>query len=84
MIYLITIVVFALAFLGLGLGVMLAGKRLSGSCGGVGPGGEGDCACKREGRTPPPDCPSQHAREGRAPSELNGLTQLTTKPSRHV
>lgn len=79
MIYLITIAVFALAFLGLGLGVIVSGKRLSGSCGGVGPGGEGDCACKREGRTPPPDCPSQ---QGEGEAEFAKLTQITAKPSK--
>lgn len=39
-ILLITFVVFMLAFAGLALGYLLAGKRLKGSCGGV-----GDSAC---------------------------------------
>lgn len=35
------------------IGAMVSGRRLKGSCGGVGP-GSADCLCAREGR--PPQC----------------------------
>ena len=43
---------FLLAAIGMALGVMVTGKRLKGSCGGImGPDGEaiGDCLCARKG-----------------------------------
>ena len=40
-----------LAVLGMALGVIVSGRRLSGSCGGI---GGPDCACDRAGR--PRDC----------------------------
>lgn len=47
MTWLITFVVFAVAICAMALGVMLAGRRLQGSCGGV---GGGSCACGPEKR----------------------------------
>lgn len=44
--------VFLLAAIGMALGVLITGKRLKGSCGGVmGPDGQalGDCLCARKG-----------------------------------
>jgi hypothetical protein len=44
---------FLLAVLGMAIGALVQGKRLSGSCGGRGPDGRplGDCLCAREQRT---------------------------------
>ena len=65
-----TLIVFGGALLAMAVGVLFAGKRLSGSCGGRGPNGEplGDCLCERErdaalarGESPPelPACDSR-------------------------
>jgi len=50
MIYLAAFVVFALAVTGMAIGVIFSGRKLSGSCGGVGINGEelGDCLCARK------------------------------------
>jgi hypothetical protein len=50
----LTLAAFALAMLLMAIGVMVTGRRLKGSCGGVGPGS--DCFCKREGINPV-NCP---------------------------
>ncbi|MBT3340152.1 MAG: hypothetical protein HOM34_04120 [Planctomycetes bacterium] len=46
----ITAGVFALAMIGMGVGVIFSNRKLSGSCGGVGVDGEsiGDCLCTEE------------------------------------
>jgi hypothetical protein len=41
----LTIAVIALAMIAMAIGVAISGRRLRGSCGGVG----GDCACERQG-----------------------------------
>ncbi len=46
----LTVGVLALVMAGMAIGVAVSGRRLKGSCGGVG----GDCACEREG-IPPTD-----------------------------
>jgi hypothetical protein len=53
-------VLFLLAVAGMAVGVLLKGKRLSGSCGGRGPDGRplGECLCARENR---PTCDSPPA-----------------------
>lgn len=51
-VFFITLAVFGLAVAGMAIGVMVSGKRLKGSCGGViAPDGRviGDCLCAREG-----------------------------------
>ncbi len=51
LVFLLSFAVFALAVAGMAVGVMVTGKRLSGSCGGaMGPDGEalGDCLCVRK------------------------------------
>ncbi len=47
-ILLLTIAIMAVAMGAMAIGVMVSGKRLRGSCGGVG----GDCACERAGVAP--------------------------------
>ena len=67
--FLATFTVFVTALALMAVGVMVAGKRLSGSCGGRGPNGEplGDCLCEKareealaRGEPAPelPPCPS--------------------------
>ncbi len=49
--FLLSFGIFVLAVAGMAVGVLIAGKRLSGSCGGaMGPDGEalGDCLCARK------------------------------------
>lgn len=57
---LIAFLVFALAVLLMSLGVILGGRRIQGSCGGLGniPGIESDCGgvCRREGGKPREAC----------------------------
>jgi|TARA_B100000959_G_scaffold253000_1_gene283518 hypothetical protein len=50
LIFLLSFSVFLLAVGGMAVGVVFAGKRLSGSCGGVSSDGEelGDCLCSRK------------------------------------
>jgi hypothetical protein len=50
MVYLAAFLVFSLAVLGMAVGVIFSGRKLSGSCGGVTPDGEnlGDCLCARK------------------------------------
>lgn len=50
MVYVAAFVVFSVAVLGMAVGVIFSGRKLSGSCGGVGVNGEslGDCVCARK------------------------------------
>ena len=58
---LIAILVFGLAMLLMSLGVLLNGRRIHGSCGGLGniPGVESDCGglCRSKGGEPSETCP---------------------------
>ena len=56
-----TFVVMLTAVAAMALGVMITGRRLKGSCGGVG--GGGDCLCDKEGR--PREC--EKAPQGEPP-----------------
>ena len=76
--FLVTFFTFLLAFLGLASGLLLTGRRLSGSCGGVATGSA--CACKKAGRTPPPDC--QRAEEMMETTEIVQIS--TKKPEREA
>jgi uncharacterized protein len=49
-----TLAVFAAVMLAMALGVMLTGRRLRGSCGGI---ASGSCVCKEQGIEIPEDCP---------------------------
>lgn len=70
-IFIATFVLFALAVAGLAIGVIVKGKRLSGSCGGRGPDGRplADCLCAREQR---PTCPAPPAELVEREQELAG------------
>lgn len=48
LVLLLTIAVIAIAMGAMAIGVMISGRRLKGSCGGVG----GDCACEQAGIAP--------------------------------
>ncbi len=69
--FLITFAVLLLAVSGMSIGLIVRGKALSRSCGGVGPDGEGlaDCLCEREGR--PKAC-----EDGERPSDLVTLEPM--------
>jgi uncharacterized protein len=69
MIYLATFIVFGLAITGMAIGVIFSGRKLSGSCGGVGVNGEGlgDCLCARKDAD---ICASDHGNELVALAEL--------------
>jgi hypothetical protein len=51
---LLTLAAFAVAMLAMALGVVLTGRRLQGSCGGL---ASGSCVCKAQGIEIPADCP---------------------------
>jgi hypothetical protein len=68
-ILLLTLAVFAVAMLAMGLGVMLTGRRLRGSCGGL---ASGSCVCKAQGIEIPADCPRKKGGEV-APGSLVSL-----------
>lgn len=59
--FLAAFAVFALGGLAMAIGVILKGKHLSGSCGGVGPDGESiaDCLCERLELKRGSNCPKQ-------------------------
>lgn len=67
----LTILAFAVVMAAMALGVALTGRRLRGSCGGVGGAG---CVCKREG-TEPADCPRKTA-SGDSPTTRQGSRSL--------
>lgn len=48
---LLTLLVFGLAFAGMGVGAIVAKRYLAGSCGGLGPGSAG-CRCRGDGPRP--------------------------------
>ncbi len=48
----LTFMTMLLAVAGMAIGAMVHGRRLKGSCGGLGP--NADCLCAKEGR--PPEC----------------------------
>ncbi|MDP6942074.1 MAG: hypothetical protein QGH51_08635 [Planctomycetota bacterium] len=56
--YLLSFCLFLIAVSAMAVGVIFAGKRLSGSCGGVSPDGDelGDCVCSRKDQEL---CPSE-------------------------
>jgi uncharacterized protein len=58
----LTLAVFAIAMLAMAIGVVLTGRRLQGSCGGI---ANGSCVCKAEGIEIPEDCPRK---KGSAPA----------------
>ncbi len=51
----LTLLIVALVMLAMAIGVMFSGRRLQGSCGGV---GSGDCACEASGK---PVCEAKRA-----------------------
>ena len=54
----LTFTAMLLAVTAMAVGAMVTGRRLKGSCGGVGP-GSADCLCAKEGR--PPQCEQKQA-----------------------
>ena len=72
--------VFALAVLLMSLGVLLNGRRIQGSCGGLGniPGIESDCGglCRTQGGKPGEACP----RRSRSRSDRGGAGPGSTHP----
>jgi hypothetical protein len=60
--FLLSLLCFALVMGGMAIGVMITGRRLRGSCGGM---ASGACVCKAE-RLQPQDCPRR--RGGKAPA----------------
>jgi hypothetical protein len=59
----LTLAVFATAMLAMAVGVMLTGRRLQGSCGGI---ASGACVCKNPDAIPE-DCPRKKGGEPPAP-----------------
>jgi len=57
-----TFAVVALLMLAMSVGVIMTGRRLRGSCGGVG----SDCACEKEGIPRAQDCPLRKIAEEQA------------------
>ncbi len=55
-IFFITLGIMLFAVLAMSVGVMLTGRRLKGSCGGL---SSGSCACKEQGLDPGEACPSK-------------------------
>ena len=49
----LTVAVIGAAMLAMAVGVIFTGRRLKGSCGGV---GGGDCLCEKTGRPKPREC----------------------------
>jgi hypothetical protein len=70
-IFIATFALFGLAVLGMAVGLIVKGKRLSGSCGGRGPDGRplADCLCARENR---PTCDTPPAGLAERERELAG------------
>lgn len=62
----LTLAAFATAMLAMALGVMLTGRRLQGSCGGI---ANGSCVCKDQGIEIPEDCPRKRGNDP-APEKL--------------
>lgn len=69
MVLLLTIACIAVAMTAMALGGILAGKRLRGSCGGV---GNENCACERDGVARPSSCPRRQA----LPAQSQPLTTV--------
>jgi len=57
---LFTILAFATIMTVMSVGVVVSGKRLRGSCGGV----SSDCACEKQGLEKPSDCPLKRTAMG--------------------
>ena len=70
---LLTLGLFALVMLGMGVGVMVSGRALKGSCGGV---GGPDCACERQGK-PVGDCGKTFAAVGASDGSANAGHHLS-------
>lgn len=58
---LLSFVVMLVSVAGMAIGAMVSGRRLRGSCGGIGPGGKSDCLCDAQGR--PRRCEAPEAAE---------------------
>jgi hypothetical protein len=75
----LTLAAFATAMLAMAIGVMLTGRRLQGSCGGL---ATGSCVCKAEGIEIPENCPRKKGNDP-APEKLFPLRRgHTAKPLR--
>lgn len=67
---LLTLGGFAMAMAAMAIGVILTGRRLQGSCGGL---TSGSCVCKSRGISPPADCPRKTPDSSRRPGSLTIL-----------
>ena len=61
-IFLFTVVTIATLMLAMSVGVIVTGRSLKGSCGGV----EADCACEKQGLPRAKDCPLKKAVAGQS------------------
>jgi hypothetical protein len=62
---LLTLGCFAVVMIAMAIGVMVTGRRLQGSCGGLATGGA--CLCKAQGVEPPAQCPRKSGAVSGAP-----------------
>jgi hypothetical protein len=69
----LTLAVFAIAMIAMALGVMITGRRLQGSCGGL---ATGSCVCKAEGVVPE-DCPRKKGNDA-LPEKLTSIRRTQT------
>lgn len=59
-VFILTLAVMGTALLAMSIGVMISGRRLRGSCGGL---ASGSCACRDQGIEPNAACPKRAADE---------------------
>ncbi len=76
---LLTLLFVAIAMGAMAVGVMVSGRRLRGSCGGV---AGGNCACKAEGRAPGASCPKKAEERPAGPVSRRSLDILPDEPPR--